>query len=145
MELCMSPIGTIRASATWIRATRGTGRMAGSIGLELRRTECGMRNPECGMKVRALRRLLLGKRPSPVLRTPSPHPMGIRLLGIGQRRIVASRAGISAKRNPRKAFPSTPQTLGDYLQVKRLENGLCLRQVADNLEVPISLVRAWEF
>ncbi len=77
---------------------------------------------------------------------PHPNPLlGIRLLDIGQRKIVASRDAISVNRNPRKAFPSTPRTLGalgGYIEVKRLENGLCLRQLAQNLQVPSSIVRA---
>ena len=81
---------------------------------------------------------------SPDAENNPPSPLGIRLLGIGQRHIVASRAGISAKRNPRKPFPSTPQTLGDFIQVKRLENGVGQRQLAQNLGVPVTLVRAWE-
>ncbi len=68
--------------------------------------------------------------------TGTPSPLGgVRLLAIGQRHIVASRAGISANRNPRKPFPSTLRTLGDYIQVKRLEPAL----------LSANLLNTWEF
>jgi ribosome-binding protein aMBF1 (putative translation factor) len=65
-------------------------------------------------------------------------------LGIAQRQIRLSSSHFEKIRRSRKAFPTTVKTLGDFIQAKRFEKGLCQSELAERLGVPISLVRQWE-
>jgi ribosome-binding protein aMBF1 (putative translation factor) len=65
-------------------------------------------------------------------------------LGITQRKIRIKRSDIPSKRKPRKAFPITLNSLGDRIQAVRFEKGLLLCELAQNLEIPITLVKDWE-
>jgi DNA-binding transcriptional regulator YiaG len=55
-----------------------------------------------------------------------------------------SRRHIPTKRRPRKAFPTTLQTPGDHIRLKRLEKGLTQKQLAQMLHVPVRHVQWWE-
>jgi DNA-binding transcriptional regulator YiaG len=66
------------------------------------------------------------------------------LLGIEQRVAHASRAHISPNRKPRKTFPTSAKTAGDYIQTARVAQQLARAQLAERLNVPKSLVQAWE-
>lgn len=79
----------------------------------------------------------------PALAVPSPRGR-IALLPCGQRHIRVSRAHIPLIRHRRKQIPRAIQTIGDYIQAKRYENGLRPYQVAGKMGIAASLVSAWE-
>lgn len=63
---------------------------------------------------------------------------------IAQRTISASHKHISVDRKPRKAVPTTPKTLGDYILLKRYEKRLDMRKISSQLGISPSLLCAWE-
>jgi DNA-binding transcriptional regulator YiaG len=65
-------------------------------------------------------------------------------LGIEQRIAHASRAHISPNRKPRKTFPTSAKTAGDYIHTARVAHRIARAQLAERLKVPKSLVQAWE-
>jgi ribosome-binding protein aMBF1 (putative translation factor) len=65
-------------------------------------------------------------------------------LGIAHRTIRISRGNISTTRRPRKAFPTTLETLGDCIYVARFEKGLLQSELAQKLQIPTTLVKRWE-
>jgi ribosome-binding protein aMBF1 (putative translation factor) len=66
------------------------------------------------------------------------------VLAIAHRRIRASRSHISTNRIPTKALPTTVNTLGDRIMVKRFERGLSRAQLARLLGVMTKIVVQWE-
>jgi ribosome-binding protein aMBF1 (putative translation factor) len=66
------------------------------------------------------------------------------LLGFCHRQIKASRSHIPVERSPRKAFPTTLNTLGDHIKAKRVEKGLTQRQLAQMLGIGRALLQRWE-
>lgn len=75
----------------------------------------------------------------------APSPSGIRLLAFDRRSIHVSCPQISSDRRQTKPFPTTPKTLGDYIQLKRFEKGLTRKQVALVTGGLRSVVRLWEW
>jgi ribosome-binding protein aMBF1 (putative translation factor) len=75
--------------------------------------------------------------------TPSPWRR-VALLANSQRSICISRKHISTNRSPRKAFPRIVKTLGDHIQVKRVEKGFKLNELAKKMGVTKSVVVFWE-
>jgi ribosome-binding protein aMBF1 (putative translation factor) len=65
------------------------------------------------------------------------------LLGIAQRTIRLSRSHIPTNRRPRKSLPTSIQTLGDLIQVKRYEKKLTLWQLAQKMGITTASARAW--
>jgi len=65
-------------------------------------------------------------------------------LGIAQWTIRVSRANIPTSRKPRKSLPTSIQTLGDFIQVKRYEKKLTLGQLAQKMGIATATVRDWE-
>jgi DNA-binding transcriptional regulator YiaG len=65
-------------------------------------------------------------------------------LGIAQRQIRVSRSHISTSRQPRKPLPTSRQTLGDLIQVKRYGKNLTLWQLGQKMGITTASVRAWE-
>jgi ribosome-binding protein aMBF1 (putative translation factor) len=51
---------------------------------------------------------------------------------------------IPARKTPRKPLPTSIQTLGDLIQMKRYEKNLTLWQLAQKMGIATSLVKAWE-
>jgi transcriptional regulator with XRE-family HTH domain len=45
---------------------------------------------------------------------------------------------------PRKPFPTSPKTLGDHIQVKRLEKGLSRQQLAQAMRVTVERLNRLE-
>ena len=68
----------------------------------------------------------------------------ILLLGISQRTPHASFNGIARPRDPRKPVPQEPDTVADWLQLKRIEEDLAQAELAEKLAVSDRTVRAWE-
>jgi DNA-binding transcriptional regulator YiaG len=68
----------------------------------------------------------------------------VALLGIAQRQVQVSRMHIPAKRQHRKPLPTSIQTLGDLIQVKRYEKRLTLGQLAQKMGIAPAEVRIWE-
>jgi ribosome-binding protein aMBF1 (putative translation factor) len=64
-------------------------------------------------------------------------------LGIAHRTICLSRSHISVERIPRKAFPIALKTLGDHIQLKRLEKGLAQEELAKRLKINVPLISKW--
>ena len=65
-------------------------------------------------------------------------------MALTQRHIRVSRVHIPLNRHHRKHIPNVIQTIGDYIQAKRYENGLHPYQVAGKLGVETALIIAWE-
>jgi ribosome-binding protein aMBF1 (putative translation factor) len=65
-------------------------------------------------------------------------------LGIAQRTIRVARNHIPINRKPRKSLPTSIQTLGDLIQVKRYEKKITLWQLAQKMGIATASVRAWE-
>ena len=63
---------------------------------------------------------------------------------ISERTIHLTRSHIPVKRSPRKAFPITLNTLGDYIHVKRLDKGFSARELAIKLGVAKPIIGLWE-
>ena len=66
------------------------------------------------------------------------------LLGIAQRTIRVFCTHIPTNRQLRKPLPTSIQTLGDLIQVKRYEKRLTLPQLAEKMGIATASVRAWE-
>ena len=95
------------------------------------------------------RRRFWGTRPernlSDVLNRPHlALSRGIALLAFTQRSIRVSRAHISTNRQPKKAIPAIVKTLGDRIQIKRLETGISLKQLAKTMSVRVTETTTWE-
>ena len=74
----------------------------------------------------------------------SPSPSGIRLLGFSQRIIKVLRHDDQPKLRHRKPRPTTVNTLGDQLRIKRLEMGLTQLEMAAKLAISKSRLGLWE-
>lgn len=70
--------------------------------------------------------------------------MPLALLGICDRRIVASFPPVSVYRRSKKGAPTNPQTLGERLRLARIDRGMTHVQVADVLGVAYQTVERWE-
>src|ERR1017187_406772 len=68
----------------------------------------------------------------------------VALLAFTERTIHISRRHISTNRQPRKAVPTTPRTLGDHIHIKRYEKRLSLSQVALNMGLTTTAVKSFE-
>lgn len=73
-----------------------------------------------------------------------PRPGRVALLGIAQRRICVKYAQKQRKRKRSKPLPESIQTLGDWIQVKRMEKNLTPGHVALKMGIATALVRSWE-
>jgi DNA-binding XRE family transcriptional regulator len=67
------------------------------------------------------------------------------VLAYTQRKIRVKLNLSNEKFSPRKLFPVSPKTLGDYLMVKRYEADLNQAEVAAKLKVAEITLRAWEY
>ncbi|MBI3879616.1 MAG: helix-turn-helix transcriptional regulator [Verrucomicrobia bacterium] len=65
-------------------------------------------------------------------------------MGFEHRSVCVKRDGVSPKRVPKKTFPTTVNTLVDHIHVKRVENGLLARELAERVGIPTSVIRLWE-
>jgi ribosome-binding protein aMBF1 (putative translation factor) len=65
-------------------------------------------------------------------------------LGIAQRRISVKYEHKLRKSKLHKPLPLSIQTIGDWIQVKRLERNLSSFQLALKMGIATTLVRAWE-
>ena len=65
-------------------------------------------------------------------------------MGIAQRQIRVSRTHIPTPRIQRKPLPTSIQTLGDLIQVKRYEKRITLWQLAQKMGITSASVQAWE-
>jgi hypothetical protein len=65
-------------------------------------------------------------------------------LAFAQRTIHVSRRHIGTNRQPRKAVPTTPRTLGDHIYLKRYESRLKLTQVAAMAGVTVAVIKSFE-
>jgi DNA-binding transcriptional regulator YiaG len=66
------------------------------------------------------------------------------VLGIAQRTIRVLRAHIPAPKTRPKSLPTSIQTLGDLIQVKRYEKRLTLWKLAQKMGITTGSVRGWE-
>ncbi len=74
----------------------------------------------------------------------SPSPSGIQLLGFSQRVIKVLRHDEQPKLRHRKPCPTTVNTLGEKLRIKRLEMGLTQPETATKLGVSKLRLSLWE-
>ena len=65
-------------------------------------------------------------------------------MGIAQRQIRVFHTPALPSRNHRKALPTSIQTFGDLIQIKRYEKSLTLWQLAQKMGITTASVRAWE-
>jgi DNA-binding transcriptional regulator YiaG len=68
----------------------------------------------------------------------------VALLGIAQRQVRVSRAHIPLQRIHCKSLPTNVKTLGDQIKIKRYEKKITLRQLALEMGIRQTTVRAWE-
>jgi DNA-binding transcriptional regulator YiaG len=66
------------------------------------------------------------------------------MLGIAHRQIRVSRTHIPAPKIHRKPLPTSIQTIGDLIQIKRYEKKLTLWQLAQKMGIAAASLRAWE-
>jgi ribosome-binding protein aMBF1 (putative translation factor) len=66
------------------------------------------------------------------------------LLGIAQRQIRVSRSPLPPGHCRRKPLPTSIQTLGYFIQVRRYEKRLPLWQLAQKMGITTASVQAWE-
>jgi ribosome-binding protein aMBF1 (putative translation factor) len=72
-------------------------------------------------------------------------PQGrVALLGIAQRQISTKFRSKTRKRNNAKPMPASIKTLGDLIQVKRVERNLTPGHLAAKMGIATRLVRSWE-
>jgi ribosome-binding protein aMBF1 (putative translation factor) len=65
-------------------------------------------------------------------------------LGIAQRQIRINYAQKSRKQQRSKPLPTSINTLGDWIQVKRMEKNLSPCHLAAKMGIATALVRSWE-
>jgi ribosome-binding protein aMBF1 (putative translation factor) len=65
-------------------------------------------------------------------------------LGIAQRQISINYAQKSRKQQRSKPLPASIQTIGDLIQVKRMEKNLTPGHLAAKMGIATTLVRSWE-
>jgi len=65
-------------------------------------------------------------------------------LDIAQRKIRIKRGHISKKRQRRKAFPTTVKSLGDCIQIARVEMGISQLDLAKIMGVKKRVLSKWE-
>jgi ribosome-binding protein aMBF1 (putative translation factor) len=65
-------------------------------------------------------------------------------LGIAQRQIRIKYAQKSRKQQRSKPLPASIQTLGDWIQVKRMQKNLTPGHVAAKMGIATALIRSWE-
>jgi ribosome-binding protein aMBF1 (putative translation factor) len=65
-------------------------------------------------------------------------------LGIAQRQIRLKYAQKSRKQQRSKPLPASIQTIGDLIQVKRIEKNLTSYHLAAKMGIATALVRSWE-
>jgi DNA-binding transcriptional regulator YiaG len=75
---------------------------------------------------------------------PSPPWGRVALLGIEQSQIRVFCAHIPAIHNERKSLPTSIQTLGDSIQMRRYEKRITLPQLAEKMGIAQTTIRAWE-
>jgi ribosome-binding protein aMBF1 (putative translation factor) len=68
----------------------------------------------------------------------------VALLTITERQVTASRSHIPVNRMPRKSFPTTPKTLGDRIQIRRVEMKLSQAELASKIGITKLILRLWE-
>jgi ribosome-binding protein aMBF1 (putative translation factor) len=68
----------------------------------------------------------------------------VALLGIAQRQIRIKYAQKSRNQQRPKPLPASIKTLGDWIQVKRMEKNLSTYHLAAKMGIATALVRAWE-
>jgi ribosome-binding protein aMBF1 (putative translation factor) len=68
----------------------------------------------------------------------------VALLGIAQRRISIKYAQKSRKQQQSKPLPTSIQTIGDWIQVKRMEKNLTPYHLAAKMGIATALIRSWE-
>ena len=73
-----------------------------------------------------------------------PRPGRVALLGIAQRQIRIKYAQKSRKQQRSKPLPASINTLGDWIQVKRMEKNLTPGHLAAKMGIATALVRSWE-
>jgi ribosome-binding protein aMBF1 (putative translation factor) len=72
-------------------------------------------------------------------------PLGrVALLGIAQRQIRVCRSDIPSIRIHRKPLPTSIQTLGDLIHIKRYEKRLTRWQLAIKMGIATAAIRTWE-
>jgi ribosome-binding protein aMBF1 (putative translation factor) len=65
-------------------------------------------------------------------------------LGIAQRQIRIKYAQNSRKQQRPKPLPASVKTIGDWIQVKRMEKNLTPSHLAAKMGIATALVRSWE-
>ena len=73
-----------------------------------------------------------------------PSPSRIRLLGFSQRLVKVLRSDVQPKLRHRKPCPTTVNTFGEKLRIKRLEMGLTQPEMAQKLGVTKFRLGLWE-
>ena len=68
----------------------------------------------------------------------------VALLGIAQRRIIIKYAQKSENWSQPKPLVESIKTIGDWIQVKRMEKNLTSGHVADKMGIAAALIRSWE-
>ncbi|HTQ50532.1 MAG TPA: helix-turn-helix transcriptional regulator [Candidatus Acidoferrales bacterium] len=68
----------------------------------------------------------------------------VALLGIAQRQISIKFSPKTRKQNTTKPLPTSIKTLGDLIQVKRVERNLTPGYLAAKMGIAANLVRSWE-
>jgi ribosome-binding protein aMBF1 (putative translation factor) len=68
----------------------------------------------------------------------------VALLGIAQRQIRIKFSQKTRKHNNAKPLPASIKTLGDWIQVKRMEKNLTPGHLAAKMGIATTLVRSWE-
>lgn len=67
------------------------------------------------------------------------------LLGIAHRTIEVKFNHFKLRFSPRKLFPVTAKSFGDYLQLKRIKADLSQPELAVRVGVTVRQIRAWEY
>jgi ribosome-binding protein aMBF1 (putative translation factor) len=83
-------------------------------------------------------------RPHPDFVHPLPQWRRVALLGIAQRRISIKFSQKTRKQNNAKPLPVSIKTLGELIQVKRVERNLTPGYLAAKMGIAANLVRSWE-
>jgi len=68
----------------------------------------------------------------------------VALLGIAQRQVFIKFSQKTRKQNNAKPLPANIKTIGDWIQVKRVEKNLTPGHLAAKMGIATSLVRSWE-
>lgn len=82
--------------------------------------------------------------PAALMRCCEQTQVPLVLLGICDRRIVASFPAISVYHRLKKGAPTNPQTLGEHLRLARIDRRMTNVQVAHVLGVAYQTIEGWE-